>query len=71
VGAVSAPDRRIENKTVVLRQQSVLRSWACTASRTPATSFRGLQQFFPWLAAEDEIPDPMVRLRPHSAGQHT
>lgn len=26
--------------------------------------FRGLQQFFRWLAAEDGIPDPMGRLRP-------
>ncbi len=26
--------------------------------------FRGLQQFFRWLAAEDEIADPMARLRP-------
>ncbi len=25
--------------------------------------YRSLQQFFRWLAAEDEIPDPMVRLR--------
>ena len=28
------------------------------------TQFRGLQQFFRWLAAEDSIPDPMARLRP-------
>jgi site-specific recombinase XerD len=26
--------------------------------------FRGLQQFFKWLAAEDEIPDPMAGMRP-------
>jgi site-specific recombinase XerD len=26
--------------------------------------FRGLQQFFRWLAAEDEMPDRMARLRP-------
>jgi integrase/recombinase XerD len=26
--------------------------------------FRALQQFFRWLAAEEEIPDPMARLRP-------
>src|SRR5205807_636477 len=25
--------------------------------------YRGLQQFFKWLAAEDEVPDPMERLR--------
>ena len=26
--------------------------------------YRALQQFFRWLAAEDELPDPMARLRP-------
>ena len=26
--------------------------------------YRALQQFFRWLAAEDEVPDPMARLRP-------
>lgn len=26
--------------------------------------YRGLQQFFKWLAAEDEIPDPMAGLHP-------
>ncbi len=25
--------------------------------------FRALRQFFKWLAAEEEIPDPMARLR--------
>ncbi len=25
---------------------------------------RALQQFFKWLAAEDELPDPMARLQP-------
>ena len=29
-----------------------------------SNQFRGLQQFFKWLAAEDEIPDPMRGLRP-------
>ena len=29
-----------------------------------SNQFRGLQQFFKWLAAEDEIPDPMTGLRP-------
>ena len=29
-----------------------------------SNQFRALQQFFKWLAAEDEIPDPMARLRP-------
>ena len=26
--------------------------------------YRALQQFFKWLAAEDELPDPMAGLRP-------
>jgi integrase/recombinase XerD len=29
-----------------------------------SNQFRALQQFFKWLAAEDEIPDPMSGLRP-------
>ena len=29
-----------------------------------SNQYRGLQQFFKWLAAEDEIPDPMEGLRP-------
>ena len=29
-----------------------------------SNQFRALQQFFKWLAAEEEIPDPMARLRP-------
>ena len=29
-----------------------------------SNQFRGLQQFFKWLAAEEEIPDPMAGLRP-------
>jgi integrase/recombinase XerD len=29
-----------------------------------SNQFRALQQFFQWLAAEDEIPDPMAGLRP-------
>ena len=29
-----------------------------------SNQFRALQQFFRWLAAEDEVPDPMARLRP-------
>jgi hypothetical protein len=29
-----------------------------------SSQFRALQQFFRWLAAEDEVPDPMARLRP-------
>jgi len=131
-GAVSVPDPRVENKTFVLRRQSVHRPkpleagpfaadvasfrlhlaaenkaagtvrtyteaalWFATAHLLPETDktrweqvgtqdvqrwtvrllglysdayargqFRGLQQFFRWLAAEDGIPDPMARLRP-------
>jgi integrase/recombinase XerD len=29
-----------------------------------SNQFRALQQFFKWLAAEDELPDPMTGLRP-------
>ena len=29
-----------------------------------SNQFRALQQFFKWLAAKDEIPDPMAGLRP-------
>ena len=29
-----------------------------------SNQFRALQQFFKWLAAEEEIPDPMAGLRP-------
>src|SRR5260370_7565962 len=29
-----------------------------------SNQYRGLQQFFKWLAEEDEFPDPMARLRP-------
>jgi integrase/recombinase XerD len=29
-----------------------------------SNQYRGLQQFFKWLAAEEEIPDPMAGLRP-------
>ena len=28
------------------------------------TEYRALQQFFKWLAAEDEWPDPMAGLQP-------
>jgi len=35
-----------------------------------SNQFRGLQQFFKWLAAEEEIPDPMAGLRsPHVPDQ--
>ena len=29
-----------------------------------SNQYRALQQFFKWLAAEDELPDPMERLQP-------
>lgn len=29
-----------------------------------SNQFRALQQFFKWLAAEDEVPDPMAGLKP-------
>ena len=29
-----------------------------------SNQYRALQQFFKWLAAEDELPDPMARLQP-------
>ena len=29
-----------------------------------SNQYRALQQFFKWLAAEDELPDPMVGLQP-------
>jgi site-specific recombinase XerD len=108
-GAVSVADPRVENKTSVLRRQSVHRPkplgagpfaadvasfrlhlaaenkapgtvrtyseaalWFAAAhllSETGKTrwahgQFRGLQQFFRCLAADDGIPDPMARLRP-------
>src|ERR1035438_834649 len=38
--------------------------WAATARRTYARQqYRSLRQFFLWLAEEDEIADPMARLR--------
>ena len=32
-------------------------------SRSASIQFRALRKFFKWLAAEDQIPDPMTRLR--------
>ena len=29
-----------------------------------SNQYRALQQFFKWWAAEEELPDPMARLRP-------
>jgi site-specific recombinase XerC len=38
--------------------------WSATTPRTPSNRCRALQQFFEWLVAEDEIPDPMAGLSP-------
>jgi site-specific recombinase XerD len=34
------------------------------SSAYASNQYRALQQFFKWLAAEDQLPDPMTRLRP-------
>jgi len=34
------------------------------SSAYASNQYRGLQQFFKWLAAEEELPDPMARLQP-------
>ena len=34
------------------------------SSAYASNQYRALQQFFRWLAAEDELPDPMERLQP-------
>ena len=34
------------------------------SSASASNQFRALQQFFKWLAAEEEIPDPMAGLKP-------
>ena len=34
------------------------------SSAYASNQYRALQQFFKWLAAEDELPDPMERLQP-------
>ena len=40
------------------------------SSAYASNQYRALQQFFKWLAAEDELPDPMQGLQPpHVAGQ--
>jgi hypothetical protein len=41
-------------------------SWLLDRYSTAYASnqYRALQQFFKWLAAEDELPDPMARLQP-------
>jgi integrase/recombinase XerD len=34
------------------------------SSAYASNQYRALQQFFKWLAAEDQLPDPMARLQP-------
>src|SRR6266702_2662868 len=34
------------------------------SSAYASNQYRGLQQFFKWLAAEEEMPDPMAGLQP-------
>src|SRR5260370_17516192 len=34
------------------------------SSAYASNQYRALQQFFKWLAAEEEIPDPMARMKP-------
>ena len=34
------------------------------SSAYASNQYRALQQFFKWLAAEDELPDPMAGLQP-------
>ena len=46
-----------------------IREWmACLLGRYSSAyasnQYRGLQQFFKWLAAEEDLPDPMTGLRP-------
>jgi Phage integrase, N-terminal SAM-like domain len=36
----------------------------CYSAAYASNQFRALQQFFKWLAAEEDIPDPMAGLRP-------
>ena len=38
--------------------------WTGTAAAYASNQYRALQQFFKWLAAEEEIPDPMAGLKP-------
>ena len=40
------------------------------SSAYASNQYRALQQFFKWLAAEEELPDPMAGLQPpHVAGK--
>jgi site-specific recombinase XerD len=45
-------------------QRWTVRLLATYSDAYARNQFRGLQQFFRWLAAKDGIPDPMARLRP-------
>ena len=39
------------------------------SSAYASNQYRALQQFFKWLAAEDELPDPMAGLQPPHVSQ--
>ena len=41
------------------------------SSAYASNQYRALQQFFKWLAAEDELPDPMARLQPPARSPHS
>ena len=45
-------------------QQWMVHLLARYSAAYASNQYRGLQQFFKWLAAEDEIPDPMGGLHP-------
>ena len=50
-------------------QRAQSRQGGCPSGGSAVTSYasnqyRALQQFFKWLTIEDEIPDPMARLKP-------
>ena len=45
-------------------QRWTVRLLASYSDAYARSQFRGLQQFFRWLAAEDGNPDPVARLRP-------
>ena len=45
-------------------QRWVVRLLGQYSSAYASNQYRALQQFFKWLAAEDEIPDPMAGLKP-------
>ncbi len=45
-------------------QQWIVRLLDRYSSAYASNQFRALQQFFKWLAAEEEVPDPMAGLKP-------